>query len=113
MADDEFLGIGPLVQFALIGVVGLVVLVAGAVTGGDALLLGVGAVLLGYAVLGGGWSALVEGLELSERAQIGIILATAVLLVATNTVAGGVAQLFVGVVLGLYGGGLAISHLTG
>jgi hypothetical protein len=113
MADDEFLGIGPLVQFALIGVVGLVVLVAGAVTGGDALLLGVGAVLLGYAVLGGGWSALVEALELSERAQIGVILATAVVLVATNTVAGGVPQLFVGVVLGLYGGGLAISHLTG
>lgn len=113
MADDDFLGIGPLVQFAVIGVAGLVVLVAGAVTGGSALLVGVGAVLLGYAVLGGGWSALVEALDLSERGQIGVILTTAVVLIATNTVAGGVPQLFVGIVVLLYGGGLGIGHLTG
>jgi hypothetical protein len=119
MADDDFLGMGPLVQFALIAGLGVGLAVAGLLTsssvdgGYNPLLFGAGVVMVVYAAVGGGWTALVEALGLDERAQIAIILAAAVVLIATNTVGAGVVQLVAGVVLLLYGGGLGISHLAG
>jgi|GEM_PF-5281278 len=121
MSGDDLLGLDRGQQYLLVAAVGLAVVVAGLAVGSNVgsngpLLLGVGAVMTGYGVIGAGWHGVAGSLDLTERQRIAAVLGVGVVLVATNTLVSGavgsgvgVTQFFVGLLLVIYGGGLAIS----